>query len=72
MDVAEEITKTYSDIVYLGVGLYTDYGSAWRMYVKRGYIPDGTGAWHGNSIANPYETYRNDDDLVLWLSKKLI
>ena len=45
MDIAEQIAFTYSDVVYLGVGLHSGYGSAQRMYVKRGYIPDGSGIW---------------------------
>lgn len=72
MDVAEEIAKTYSGTVYLGVGLHSGYGSAQRMYVKRGYIPDGSGAWYGDKICEPYEACRNDDDLILYFSKKLI
>lgn len=71
MDVAEQIASTYSDIVYLCVGLHSGYGSAQRMYVKRGYIPDGSGVWYGSCICNPYETYPNDDDLNLYFSKKL-
>lgn len=46
MDIAEEIAATYADTVYLGVGLHSGYGSAQRMYVKRGYIPDGSGVWY--------------------------
>ena len=71
MDIAEEIAGQFADTVYLGVGLHSGYGSAQRMYCKRGYIPDGTGVWYGKKVADPYETYRNDDNLVLYLSKKL-
>ncbi len=71
MDIAEEIAKKYSDIVYLGVGLNCDYGSAQRMYVKRGYIPDGSGVWYGEKVCPPYASCCNDDDLVLYLSKQL-
>lgn len=71
MDVAEQIAATYADTVYLGVGLYSGYGSAQRMYVKRGYIPDGSGVWYQDKICPPYEECVNDDDLVLYLSKKL-
>jgi hypothetical protein len=42
------------------------------MYVKRGYIPDGTGVWYQNKPCAQYETeIANDDNLVLFLSKKL-
>ena len=71
MDTAEQIAARYSDTVCLGVGLNIGYGSAQRMYVKRGYIPDGTGVWYGNSICEPYSPCCNDDDLVLYFSKKI-
>lgn len=59
MDVAEEIAAKYSDTAYLGVGLHSGYGSAQRMYVKRGYIPDGSG------VCEPYSQCCNDDELNL-------
>lgn len=71
MDVAERIAGEYADTVYLGVGLHNGYGSAQRMYVKRGYIPDGTGVWYRDQVCDPYAPCANDDDLVLYLSKKL-
>lgn len=71
MDAAEKIAGEYADMVYLGVGLHAGYGSAQRMYVKRGYIPDGSGVWHGDRPCRPYEEYANDDDLMLYMSKSL-
>ncbi len=71
MDAAEQIAGQFADTVWLGVGLHEGYGSAQRMYVKRGYIPDGTGAWYRNKPCVPYEACMMDDDLVLYLSKKL-
>lgn len=71
MDAAEEIAAKYADTVYLGVGLHSGYGSAQRMYVKRGYIPDGRGAWYGDRTAEQYANYENDDDFCLYLFKKL-
>ncbi len=72
MDTAERIAGRYADTVCLGVGLHDGYGSAQRMYIKRGYIPDGSGVWYRNKPCTPYDTtYTNDDDLVLYLSKKL-
>ena len=71
MDVAEKIASEYSDVVYLGVGLHSGYGSAQRMYVKRGYIPDGTGVWYRDNICGQYANCCNDDELVLYLSKVL-
>lgn len=71
MEIAEQIASEYADMVYLGVGMHNGYGSAQRMYVKRGYIPDGTGVWYGDKVCEQYANCCNDDDLVLYLSKKL-
>lgn len=71
MDAAERVAAEYADMVYLGVGLYSSYGSAQRMYVKRGYIPDGSGVWYGEKVCEPYAQCYNDDDLVLYFSKRI-
>ena len=71
MDAAEKIASEYADTVYLGVGLHSGYGSAQRMYVKRGYIPDGSGVWYGEEVCPPYSDCRNNDALALYMSKKL-
>ena len=41
------------------------------MYVKRGYIPDGSGVWYKDRVCESYTPCENDDDLVLYLSKRL-
>lgn len=71
MDTAEKIAGQYADTVYLGVGMHSGYGSAQRMYIKRGYIPDGSGVWYGDTVCEPYSTCANDDGLALYLSRKL-
>lgn len=71
MNVAEKLAAELSDTVCLAVGLHSGYGSAQRMYVKRGYVPDGSGAWYRDKVCGEYQDCCNDDDLVLWLSKKL-
>lgn len=72
MDTAEQIASQHADTVCLGVGLCREYGTAQRMYVKRGYIPDGSGVWYQNKQCVQYETVCTiDDDLVLFLSKSL-
>ena len=72
MDVAEQIAAQHADTVCLGVGLSREYGTAQRMYVKRGYVPDGSGVWYQGKQCVQYETVCTvDDDLVLSLSKKL-
>ncbi len=72
MDIAEQVAAEYSDIVYLGVGLHSGYGSAQRLYAKRGYIPDGAGLWHNDIVLTPGDSiYADVEDLTLYLSKKL-
>ena len=72
MDVAEQLAAQYADTVCLGVGLSREYGTAQRMYAKRGYIPDGSGVWYQDKQCVQYETVCTvDDDLVLFMSKKL-
>lgn len=71
IETAERIASERADVVCLGVGLHSGYGSAQRMYVKRGYVPDGSGVWYQNRIWGQYEPFCNDDDLVLYLSKRL-
>ena len=58
-------------VIGLGVGLYADYGAAQRLYARLGYRPDGRGVWYGAEPAIPGQTYRLDDDLVLFLTKAL-
>ncbi len=70
MKEAEKRVKLISDKVTLGVGLHSGYGPAQRLYIKRGYIPDGTGVWYRNQPLEMNATSQNNDDLVLYLSKK--
>ncbi len=71
MDIAEEIAASYANMVYLGVGMHSGYGSAQRMYVKRGYIPDGSGVWYNDAVCGQHADCCNDDNLILYLSKQL-
>ena len=75
LDTAEKEAATTSDIIGIGVGLYAGqdggYGSAQRLYVKRGYIPDGKGVTFNGQPRIPGYSYPLDDDLVLWFTKKL-
>ncbi len=43
LDRAEAEVACRSDVVGIGVGLHPGYNDAQRLYVKRGYIPDGLG-----------------------------
>ena len=71
MEEAEKRVKLVSDKVTLGVGLHSGYGPAQRLYVKRGYIPDGSGVWFSDHPLAPYSSCENNDDLVLYFSKRL-
>lgn len=71
MDEIEGYVKTFSPLICLGVGMHSGYGSAQRMYVKRGYVPDGSGVWYNNRQLEQYAPCVNDDELVLYLSKAL-
>jgi len=71
MEEAEKRVKLISDKVTLGVGLHSGYGPAQRLYIKRGYIPDGSGVWYRNQPLEMNATIQNNDDLVLYLSKEL-
>ena len=72
MEEAENRVKLFSDKVTLGVGLHSGYGPAQRLYIKRGYIPDGSGVWYQNHRPAMDATCEDIGDLVLYLSKDLI
>lgn len=71
MDTVENLARKHSDKISLAVGLHYGYGTAQRMYVKRGYIPDGSGVWYQNKQLEQYYPCINDDDLVLYMIKLL-
>lgn len=71
LDIVEGEVKKGSDIISLSVGLHYGYGSAQRTYVKRGYIPDGSGVWYEDKQLEQYAPCSNDDGLVLYMSKKI-
>jgi GNAT superfamily N-acetyltransferase len=68
---AEEIISEKSDFAGIGVGLYSDCGTAQRMYVRRGYIPDGLGLMHKYLKVEPGSKVKVDDDLTIMLTKRL-
>ncbi len=55
----------------VGVGLFSDYGAAQRLYVHLGYVPDGKGMASGGLPVAAGDKVLVDDDLVLWLVKSL-
>lgn len=71
MNHAEAYVAKTHDTITLGVGLHSGYGAAQRIYVKRGYIPHGSGAWYQGKILEQYVPCVNDDDLIIYMSKSL-
>lgn len=72
VEIAEKAAKENNcSLIGLGVGLYKDYGYAQKLYIKRGYIPDGEGVTYGFHAIKPGEKVILDDNLNLWLQKKL-
>ncbi|MBA3814276.1 MAG: GNAT family N-acetyltransferase [Alphaproteobacteria bacterium] len=72
LDLAEAEARKKSTLIGIGVGLYADYGDAQRLYVRRGYVPDGLGITYNYQSIDPGNTARLDDDLVLWFRKEII
>ena len=71
LKIAEQLAATRSHIVGLGVGLYCDYGNAQKLYIKKGYIPDGNGVTYNYQSVIPGDSAPVDDDLVLWSTKNI-
>lgn len=71
MTAAEEAVRERGSAVGLRVGLHPGYGSAQRLYIRRGYVPDGTGALSGTAVLEEGATVTLDDDLTLRLRKAL-
>jgi GNAT superfamily N-acetyltransferase len=66
LDVAEEAAGAR---VGIAVGLSADYGAAQRLYVRRGYVPDGRGIAYRWRTASYGEQVVVDDDLVLCFTR---
>lgn len=71
LDECERRIAERSDRVGIGFGMYVDYGEAQRLYIKRGYVPDGHGVYYQHQPVVPGEAVPVDDDLVLYLTKHL-
>ena len=55
----------------IGVGMDPDYGPAQRLYVLRGYVPDGRGLHYRGHYIQYGEEIIVDDSLALYLTKDL-
>ena len=53
------------------LGLYADYGTAQRMYVRRGYVPDGAGVVLDGVPVPSRARIILDDDPELMFTKQL-
>ena len=71
MDKAESEIAKVSPIAGIGVGMTPDYGAAQRLYVLRGYVPDGRGLYNKDHYPAYGEQITVDDDFTLYLTKKL-
>lgn len=70
--VCDDILKEQGyTMVGIGVGMTADYGSAQRLYVRLGYIPDGHGLHYKNKPLHYGDKTDVDDDLVLYFTKSL-
>lgn len=69
--LAEEKAKEKALYIGLAVGLTADYGEAQKLYVKKGYIPNGRGLAYQNRPIQWGESVRMDDDALLYFIKTL-
>lgn len=70
MNEAEYRVALIFDVAGLGVGLYSGYGTAQRMYVRRGYLPDGAGVvLHGVPVRPGTEITLNDDPELMFTKR---
>lgn len=71
IDELEAAISETHDTVGIGVGLFSDYGTAQRLYCKKGYIPDGHGLQYNYEQVQPGTHVFVDDDLNLYYTKQL-
>jgi GNAT superfamily N-acetyltransferase len=67
----ELVRKSGKTAIGIGVGLHSRYGAAQRLYVRRGYIPDGAGVCYDDSPVRAGDFRAIDDLLTLKLVKDL-
>ena len=71
MDTAESTIAKVKSVAGIGVGLDPDYGPAQRLYVLRGYVPDGRGLHYRDHHVKYGEQITVDDELAFYLTKEL-
>jgi len=71
LDRAEALIGQSSPVAGIAVGLHPGYGTAQRLYARRGYVPDGRPLqYHGVPVREGQEV-RLDNDLTMNLTKEL-
>jgi hypothetical protein len=70
LDQAERVVFERTDSVGIAFGLHPGYRAAQRLYVPRGYVPDGNGVYWRGRFPKEGEQIHLDDDLVLYLIKR--
>jgi len=71
LDAFEEIARDQGvEQIGISVGLTKDYGAAQRLYIKRGYVPDGYGVTYDREFVEKNSTCSLDDDLALMMVKE--
>jgi GNAT superfamily N-acetyltransferase len=68
---AEAEVARHCGVVGIGVGLHPGYNAAQRLYVSRGYIPDGHGVTYRDQYLEEGAHVVLDDYLVLHFTKRL-
>ncbi|MFK7838799.1 MAG: GNAT family N-acetyltransferase [Bdellovibrionales bacterium] len=68
-DLAKDAGKEH---IGIGVGMDASYGAAQRLYVHRGYVPDGNGLTYDRQTIHRGDIRAVDDDMSLMLVKKLV
>ena len=71
IDEAEDIVAEKCDVVGIAVGLHPGYSTAQRLYVLRGYVPDGNGVTVDDEFVSEGQSVVIDDRLVLHMEKQL-
>ena len=71
MEEAERVIAVRSPVAGVGVGMAAGYGPAQRLYLRRGYVPDGRGLMTHERPVVEGESVSIDDDLVLYFTKLL-
>ena len=71
LELAEQSAKPRAAAVAIAVGLHPGYNAAQRLYIRRGYVPDGLGVTHDDRYVQEGELVPFDDQLMLHLMKVL-